>query len=178
MHKDSLFSQGGVKRAYCPPQERMTAASSKVMPPPISHRFLVPALICLVILVLRATAVAQGSSDPSVVGSWSQLYTWPEVAVHMAVLPDGRLITFTDPEWNDSLSTPAGAWVVPVPAMGVPGTGTYVPPGTDDIWCAGQAFLPDGRLLVVGGAVAGNSGPGTTTYDLFDWSTTSWTQGP
>src|SRR5262249_1187509 len=67
---------------------------------------------------------------------------------------------------------------VPVPAMGVPGTGTYVPPGTDDIWCAGQAFLPDGRLLVVGGAVAGNSGPGTTTYDLFDWSTTSWTQGP
>src|SRR5262249_22002350 len=145
---------------------------------PPSRRFLVSTLTCIIILIFCGAVLAQVSTDPSVVGNWSHVYTWPEVAVHMAVLPDGRLITFTDPQWNDSLSTPAGAWVVPVPAMGVPGTGTYVPPGTDDIWCAGQAFLSDGRLLVVGGAINGVSGPGTNTYDLFDWNTTGWTPGP
>src|SRR5579872_6018294 len=53
------------------------------------------------------------SSDPAVIGQWSQTYTWPEIAVHMAVFPDGRVISFTDPSYNNG-HTPASAWIVPI----------------------------------------------------------------
>jgi hypothetical protein len=118
-------------------------------------------------LVSPASA-ATTSPDPSVVGQWSQLYSWPEVAIHMIVLPDGRILTFTDPVQNDGLQTPASGYVVVIPAGGAPGAAMYVPNGTDDIFYAGATFLGSGRLLVAGGTnTAGVKRPGHSCVQHF-----------
>ena len=45
---------------------------------------------------------------------------------------------------------------------------------TTDLFCSGHAFLPDGRLLVAGGHNQSDNN-GTTTTNLFDPNTGSWT---
>lgn len=46
--------------------------------------------------------------------------------------------------------------------------------GTEvNLSCAGHAFLPDGRLLVVGGHLADSDG--LSQAALFDWRTDDWT---
>ena len=58
------------------------------------------------------------------------------------------------------------------------GAGTFAPtantPG-DSLFCAGQAFLSDGRLLVAGGGGDG-TGPRHNHAWIFDPGTDSWTQ--
>jgi galactose oxidase len=96
-------------------------------------------------------------------GQWTAPFTWPDIAVHMHLLPNGRVLTwgrFQGPfVWD--------------PASGIPGTQLAVPapaPG----FCAGHAFLPDGRLLVNGGR-ANEDGEGIPNTNLFDFATQSWT---
>jgi hypothetical protein len=43
-----------------------------------------------------------------------------------------------------------------------------------DVFCGGHAFLPDGKLLVAGGH-NGSDNVGTTTTNLFDFNSNSWT---
>jgi hypothetical protein len=96
----------------------------------------------------------------------------------MIVLPDGRVLTFTDPAWNNGLQTPAAGYVVDIPSGGIPGAAVHVPNGMDDIFCAGMTFFADGRLIVAGGTnTTGVSGPGAPAFNIFDWRTTAWSQG-
>ncbi|MFZ1429885.1 MAG: galactose oxidase-like domain-containing protein [Geminicoccaceae bacterium] len=88
------------------------------------------------------------------IGEWSPVYPWPQVAVHLHVLPDRKLLTYSD-EWVQGQKvTPSTsrAYVVQIPDGGPPSTTwTYVPNDNADLFCAGHTFLPDGRLLVIGG---------------------------
>lgn len=92
------------------------------------------------------------------VGEWSAPFEWPVVAVHLHLLPDGRVLSWGrlgDPEvWDPST-----------------GVFTAVPLGTN-IFCAGHVFLPDGRLLVAGGHITDEHGLAGT--NVFDYSTGSW----
>src|SRR5438309_3147548 len=109
---------------------------------------------CLVVLLLllacrdadRATAppVATrpatqtiGLAPEALVGQWSPVYPAPIVQLHLHLLPDGRVLGFGH----------AG-----VPQVWDPATGTFTAvPSPSLEFCAGHTFLPDGRLLVVGG---------------------------
>ena len=105
----------------------------------------------LAITVLMSPIARAASSD---MGEWSPVYPWPQVAVHLHVLPNRRILTYSD-EWVQGQKvTPntSRAYVVQIPDGGEPAsTWTSVHNNTANLFCAGHAFLPDGRLLVIGG---------------------------
>ena len=86
------------------------------------------------------------------VGSWSAARTWPEVAIHAALTPDGRVMTFgTDAngaqgaQFNYSVWDPASDEHLVLPNT----TPT-------DIFCSAQILLPgNGDLLLAGGDIRG-----------------------
>jgi hypothetical protein len=106
------------------------------------------------------TTAAPGSS-----GQWSPAMNWPLVAVHMSLLRTGEVLMWD--AWERGGTGSARLWN--------PSTGVFasVPLGSD-VFCAGHAFLADGRLLVVGGHAGGEVG--IKDANLFDPQTRSWTR--
>lgn len=94
-------------------------------------------------------------------GRWTAPFDWPIVAIHMMMLPDGRVLTMgrTDnPEvWDPS----TGAFTaVPSPAR---------------LFCAGHALLADGRVLVAGGHIS--DGHGLPNITFFSATANAWSSG-
>jgi hypothetical protein len=92
---------------------------------------------------------------PSSAGQWSSSFAWPNVAVHLSLLPTGKVLSF-------GLSGTPQVWD--------PGTGRFTSiPAPAVIFCAGHSFLPDGRLLISGGnndpKVALNGIPDNTIFN-------------
>ncbi len=113
-------------------------------------------------------AVAEGSLNEATLGSWSAPTTWPFVAIHTSVLPNGKVLSWGR---TDEHHTPSASLWDPATA-----TLTPVPNHDTNLFCAGHSFLPDGRLLVTGGHIHDGEGPADT--NLFDYRTNTWTQGP
>ena len=86
-------------------------------------------------------------------GAWSPVYQLPVVPIHAHVLSDGNVLFWQDDDV--SLSQPSTnyskAYVVSIPAGSAPGAPTYYPNSQTNLFCAGHAMLPDGRLLAIGG---------------------------
>ena len=102
------------------------------------------------------------------VGEWVTLPVAPEFAVHGAVLNTGKVMIWSGhaergPAYglNTALYDPAANSFSTVPFS-----------DTDDLFCAGHTFLPDGRLIAGGGA---NQGQVKSTH-MFDPATETWTR--
>lgn len=119
---------------------------------------------------------AATAGDPGVEGAWSEVYDWPCVAIHLHLLPDGKLLTWAD---DDSLMpTRLGdfskAFVVAIPPNDRPAsTVVEIDNTVTNLFCAGHAYLPDGRLLVVGGH-EGSEYVGSADTTIFDPATYAW----
>jgi galactose oxidase-like protein len=101
------------------------------------------------------------SALSSSTGQWSVPFPWVNVAVHMSLLPNGKILTF-------------GRLNGGIPQEWDPATGLFTAiPSPSLLFCAGQAFLPGGRLLVAGGHII--DGHGLPNANLFDYSTNAWT---
>jgi hypothetical protein len=102
-------------------------------------------------------------SQTSEVGQWSAVQNWPVVAIHIHVLPNGKLLV-----WPRDGGAQARIWD--------PATGafTQVPLSTMNLFCTGHAFLPDGRLMVTGGHI--RDGAGEIKAHIFDYRDNSWTR--
>jgi hypothetical protein len=91
-------------------------------------------------------------------GQWTAPFAWPIVAIHMVLLPDGRVLSFgrTTPQlWN-------------------PATGVFTPvPSPVRLFCAGQVLLADGRVLAAGGHISNNHGHAHITI----FSNNAWASG-
>jgi hypothetical protein len=103
-----------------------------------------------------ATALAEASASTS--GQWTAPFPWPIVAVHMIMLPDGRVLTIgrngKPTVWNPT----SGAFTtVAAPAW---------------LFCAGHTLLADGRVFVAGGHITNDHGLPNTT--LFTPSNNTW----
>jgi WD40 repeat protein len=96
-------------------------------------------------------------STPATEGRWDPPFTTPVVAVHMHLLPNSKVLL-----WGDIGN--AYLW-------GAAAGFTSVAK-THRIYCSGHTFLPDGRLLVVGGTSAQTRGLRLAT--LFNASTSGW----
>lgn len=111
-------------------------------------------------LTVPATFTPAGSSTPAVEGRWEPAFNTPVVAVHVHVLPTGKVLLWGD-VGNAQLWNPAN-----------PGAGFTSIPKTFRIYCSGHTFLADGRLMVVGGTSPGTRGLRLAT--IFDPSSSSW----
>ncbi len=115
----------------------------------------------------RRPAGPQG--DPALIGQWSAPFSNPAIAIHTSVLPTGKVLMFSYNTGN-----PAGpVW------LWNPESGTSTAhPVADDIFCAGHAFLSDGRLLVAGGngPAPPNEFRGLKCTYIFDPFAEEWTK--
>jgi galactose oxidase len=128
-------------------------------------------------VVARSAPFTFTVADPGEKGQWGLVFHLPNVAAHTHVLPDGRVLMWgrrdgpaddldvhecTPFIWNPVDGTTTNT---PQPKLA---NGTKV-----NLFCSGHAFLPDGRLLVLGGHLA--DGDGLSQAALFDWRTDAWT---
>jgi hypothetical protein len=105
----------------------------------------------------------QNSSNLSVVGQWSSVYSLPAVAVNLVLLKNNKVLFYQDGAsatvWdyaNNSFNS------VPISV---------------DLFCSGHALLADGRVMVVGGY--GSSNPiGLANAEIFDPAADTWTPVP
>jgi hypothetical protein len=105
-------------------------------------------------------------------GRWSGPLCWPIVAIHAAVMPDGRVMLWSRGEGAGAAVTgdDAHAWD--------PASGTIDPLARAgyDIFCSGHTLTADGRVFVAGGHLADEAGLARASfYDPID---DTWTDAP
>ena len=96
-------------------------------------------------------------------GQWSEVLNWPLVAIHMMLMPDGKVLVM------DDHTDGSGAVVFDPATLAV----TPVPFTAANLFCAGHGVFTDGRIFVVGGHVGAHVGINNAT--IFDPSTQTWT---
>jgi hypothetical protein len=118
-------------------------------------------------LMSQALAIIVSFDRPAnaaLAGEWGSPFTWPALAIHANLLPNGKVMT-----WGRSDHVPV-LWDPPMNSFG--STGLPV-----DLFCSGHALLPDGRLLTSGGH-SGIDNQGIRATRLYDYATNTWTAGP
>jgi galactose oxidase len=113
-------------------------------------------------------------------GRWDPVFELPNVAIHTHVLPNGKVLF-----WGRR-DQPTGSMHQHecTPYTWDSRTGELIPTpqperadGTKiNLFCSGHAFLPDGRLLVLGGHVT--DGDGLDQACVYDYRTNTWTALP
>jgi galactose oxidase len=98
-----------------------------------------------------SASVASAGTEATT-GTWSAPFAWPIVAVHLHLLPNGKVLS-----WGKT----------GVPQLWNPSTNAFTAaPSPSWLFCSGHAFLPDGRLLVNGGHQSDTRGiPATNLYN-------------
>jgi hypothetical protein len=118
-------------------------------------------------VTLNATATVAVTAPPppppeATTGQWTRPFAWPHVAVHLTLLPTGRILSFG--HYGD-------------PVVWDPDAGTFRSrPSPSLVFCAGHLLLPDGRVLVAGGHIDDLRGLPNT--NIFDPATESWVVEP
>jgi hypothetical protein len=125
--------------------------------------------------------VGSGSgSDPRAsTGEWSPVAVWPDVAIHLHLLPDGKVLSYADDDHADfytkgtRLAGSTRAFIVTLPNGANPSLATWweVPNTRTNLFCSGHSYLPDGRLLIMGGH-DGVDWDGSAHTTIFDWRQT------
>lgn len=86
------------------------------------------------------------------VGMWTPLQSWPLVSVHIAVLPDGRVITYGSPTNRGVQDGRELAFWDPRDELGSDNVSVSPQAQGVDSFCSSGSLLPDGRYLATGGA--------------------------
>ncbi|HEX3236573.1 MAG TPA: kelch repeat-containing protein, partial [Gemmatimonadales bacterium] len=105
----------------------------------------------------QSTAVTLATTSAEA-GQWTAPFDWPIVAVHMMLLPDGRVLSIGRTR---------------NPQVWDPATGVFTDlPSPARLFCAGHVLLADGRVLVVGGHIS--DGHGLPNMTLFSPTDNTW----
>jgi PKD repeat protein len=104
------------------------------------------------------SAAVAAAGDEATAGSWTAPFAWPVVALHLSLLPNGRVLS-----WGH----------VGSPQVWDPTTGGFTTVTSSSLlFCSGHSFLADGRLLVAGGHIT--DGHGLPDINLFTAGSQSW----
>lgn len=139
------------------------------------------------------TALARSSRgkalDPTVAGAWTPSLSFrppgavgPYVAIHMTLLPNGMVLAWPH-DYNYFLKNKHAAPYTPDIMLWDPATNQYqhLTLLTDNIFCSGSTFLPDGNLMILGGhgpaavPVAGlQNAYGNRHAEIYDYHQNQW----
>jgi hypothetical protein len=97
---------------------------------------------------------------PETAGQWTSPFSWPNVAVHLTLMSNGRVLSWGhagDPHvWN-------------------PATGTFTMVAEPaELFCAGHSLTTDGRVVLAGGHISDDHGLPDMT--IFSPGSQSWSQ--
>lgn len=100
------------------------------------------------------------TADAPVNGMWTDVGAWPLIAIHTALLPDGRVMTYgTTKEGQQTAKFHYDIWDA---SAGDINTGHTVLPNSTgtDIFCSSQVLIPGtGDLFIAGGDINPNTSP-------------------
>jgi hypothetical protein len=105
------------------------------------------------------------SAQTSVTGQWSKLNNLPLVPVHDHLLPDGKVML-----WGRDAAGDLQSWDPVTQSIGRVTRAGY------DLFCAGHAFMADGRLFVAGGHIV--DFVGLAKASIYNPATNAWTTVP
>ncbi len=138
------------------------------MYPPTARRLLFGALLAIGAFLGTVHAASfAGAQTPAQSGLWSQPFALPLIAIHAAVLPTGKVLLFSAEHGVPGIH----GWLLDPASLALTNVD---PPAGWNPDCAGNSFLPDGRLLVAGGTLQFNPVLGSKQAYLFDPPTESW----
>jgi hypothetical protein len=118
-----------------------------------------------------STVTAKALPPEATTGKWGPLVSWNIVPLHMSLLPTGKILAWGKFEAGTTMMGNPRLWD---PSVGPPTTATQVRADTM-LFCAGQTFMADGRLMVSGGHKADDRGLAVT--NIFDPVTQTWVAG-
>ena len=122
-------------------------------------------------------AVAQAAMlDPLTMGRWSSPFVIPVVGVTAVLLHTGKVMFWSyDPvNYHNPLKSNDGVAFIWNPATR---EGYNIPP-PENIWCAGQTILGDGRVYVAGGNLRYPDGNAPAGQSAWEGSLTNYTFNP
>ncbi len=125
-----------------------------------------------------ASAAATVSGTEGQVGQWGPVADWPVVAVHAALLENGKVLAYDSVGDNAADSYPVHDFTRATVWDPVTGTQTPVTVTTGyNIFCSGLAHLMDGSVFVAGGNKNAQL-EGLVQTHVFDPRTNTWSLGP
>jgi hypothetical protein len=122
--------------------------------------------------VTSSTVTLTALSPEATVGKWGPLIPWGIVPLHMSLLPTGKILAWG--KYEPGSTVMGGMPRLWDPAAGPPTSARTVQVDTM-LFCAGHAFMPDGRLMISGGHKDDSKGINRT--NIFDPSTESFVPG-
>ena len=117
------------------------------------------------------SSFGEGGVPVSNPGKWAASLDWPHVAIHMHLLPNGKVLTWPGEEHSGrghKEGQDASVWDP------VTGARQSVPNLRTDIFCSGHTLLPDGRVFVAGGHYS--EFEGSRDINVFDGKTAKWSR--
>jgi hypothetical protein len=126
-----------------------------------------------------ADAAAAVAADPGEVGQWGPLEDWPVVGIHVALLPNGKVLAWDASNLLDQSYDKTTDHTFTRVTVYDPATGTQTPAWVNghNIFCAGFAHLTDGTLFTAGGNADVDSNGIVQTY-TFAHTSNLWTLSP
>ncbi|WP_054112775.1 PKD domain-containing protein [Marinagarivorans algicola] len=121
-------------------------------------------------LPLTSTPTQAGPLDPPhIAGQWSPVYDGDIVAVHMIVMPDGKVLNYAEGGQGRPMIEEIRIWDPVEETLTTPTLPPY------DLFCSGHSVLPDGRVFIQGGhdEADAHGQSRATIYDPFSdtWDT-------
>jgi len=129
----------------------------------------------------QPASTAHADADPKEVGRWDPKFSLPNVAIHVHLLPNGKVLfwgrrdephlTLDEHFCTPQIWDPATRTTTPTPKPTLADGRTTV-----NLFCSGHTFLPDGRLLVAGGHLFDSKGVNQAA--TYDYRSNTWTALP
>ncbi len=118
-------------------------------------------------MVLGLAVSVTAGAQTATLGQWSGKFSLPLIAIHMAMLPTGKVLIFSAEHGVPGIH----AWTLDPKTLLKK---NVKPPAGWNLDCAGHAFFSDGRLLVSGGTLSFKPLRGSKRAYLFDPWTETW----